>query len=64
MLRGVGGAGDESVHGMHGRCCGFFGGLGRGGVMVKFLELANMVDALELANMDDATEDVGWGGVG
>ena len=31
--------------------------------MVKFLELANMVDALELANMVDATQDVGWGGV-
>ena len=45
----------------YGRCYGFFGvwggwgGVGWGGVMITFLELANVVDA---------TQEVEWGGVG
>ena len=51
--------------------------VGWGGVMIRFLELANMVDAtqdvgwgglmiafLGLANRVDTTQDVGWGGWG
>ena len=47
ILRGVGGleAGMTTFL-KYGRCYGFWG-LGWGGVMVTFLELANMVDATQ-----------------
>ena len=63
MLRRVGGlGGDDNVHGnlqiwsMLRLFRGLgVGGVGWGGVMITFLELANVVDA---------TQEVEWGGVG
>ena len=50
ILRGVGGLEGGMTtflkYGKYGRCYGF-GGWGGGGVMVTFLELANMVDATQ-----------------